>query len=179
METGENKHSGRRGLFMVTEEEKREPVREELLPDYSEIITRILSYEQGEFPAVPDEFVPILTRLQEDSDTLQSEKQSLLDLTRELDALKEEQVTIKKEHESYLSDLISAHTEFDRALEIFQYHTIPMVLLGSDRQIMDANDIFCSIFSVERSEITRQFPPISRYIPEEPPFILGCSKPNV
>ncbi len=170
METGENKHSGRRGLFMVTEEEKREPVREELLPDYSEIITRILSYEQGEFPAVPDEFVPILTRLQEDSDTLQSEKQSLLDLTRELDALKEEQVTIKKEHESYLSDLISAHTEFDRALEIFQYHAIPMVLLGSDRQIMDANDIFCSIFSVERSEITRQFPPISRYIPEEPPF---------
>ncbi len=170
METDEGKHSGRRGLFMVTEEEKRESVTEEILPDYSEIITRILTYEQGEFPEVPADFVPILNRLQKDTEILQNEKQSLLELTRELDVLKEEQVTIKKEHESYLSDLISAHTEFDRALEIFQYHAIPMVLLGSDRQIMDANDIFCSIFSVERSEITRQFPPVSRYVPDDIPF---------
>ncbi len=170
MDTGENNHSGRRGLFMVTEDDKKQPEKEMVVPDYTEIINRILNFKQGEIPEVPEEFVPLLNRLQQDTEILQNEKQAILELTRELDLLKEEQDVIKKEHESYLSDLISAHTEFDRALEIFQYHTIPMVLLGSEQQIMDANDIFCSIFSVERSEITRHFPPITKYVSDKPPF---------
>ncbi|MCA1917238.1 chemotaxis protein CheW [Methanospirillum hungatei] len=170
MDTDENKPAGRRGLFMVTEDDKKQPEKDLVVSDYTEIINRILNYKQGEFPEVPEEFVPILNRLQQDTEILQNEKQAIQELSRELDQLKEEQVTIKKEHESYLSDLISAHTEFDRALEIFQYHAIPMVLLGPEQQIMDANDIFCSIFSVERSEITRHFPPITKYVSDTSPF---------
>ena len=155
MGTDEIQHSGRRGLFIVTDEEKSQQTNNKESPDNSEIIKTILSYEQGDLPQVPEEFTPVLLRMKQDAEELLNEKEKNVLLSKELDALKEEQVTIKKEHESYLSDLISAHTEFDRALEIFQYHTIPMVLLGPEQQIMDANDIFCSIFSVERSEITR------------------------
>jgi len=170
METDDWKHPGRRGLFMVTEEEKNQPDTKETTGDYSEIVAKLLTYTNGEFPKVPDAFVPILNRLKQDADTLFETEQNLVKISKELEKLKEEQDSIKREHESYLSDLISAHTEFDRALEIFQYHTIPMVLLGSEQQILDANDIFCTIFSVERSEITRQFPSISKYVPDERPF---------
>ncbi|OQA54807.1 MAG: purine-binding chemotaxis protein [Euryarchaeota archaeon ADurb.Bin294] len=173
MGTDEIQHSGRRGLFIVTDEEKSQQTNNKESPDNSEIIKTILSYEQGDLPQVPEEFTPVLLRMKQDAEELLNEKEKNVLLSKELDALKEEQVTIKKEHESYLNDLISAHTEFDRALEIFQYHSIPMVLLGPERQVMDANDIFCSIFSVERSEITRQFPPVSRYLPDEMPFVAS------
>jgi len=170
METDDWKHSGRRGLFMVTEEEKNQADTKETSADYSDIITKLLTYTNGEFPDVPDAFVPILNRLKQDADNLLQAKQNLVNISKELAELKEEQESIKREHESYLSDLISAHTEFDRALEIFQYHTIPMVLLGPNQQVQDANDTFCTIFSVERSEITRQSPPITKYVPDERPF---------
>jgi len=91
MDTGENKHSGRRGLFMVTENDKKQPEKEMVVPDYTEIINRILNFKQGEIPEVPEEFVPILNRLQQDTEILQNEKQAILELTRELDLLKEEQ----------------------------------------------------------------------------------------
>lgn len=173
MGTDENQHSGRRGLFIVTEEEKGQQNNDKGSLENSEIIKTILAYEQGELPQVPEEFTPFLLRMKQDAEDLLNEKEKNVLISKELDALKKEQVTIKKEHESYLNDLISAHTEFDRALEIFQYHSIPMVLLGPERQVMDANDIFCSIFSVERSEITRQFPPVSRYLPDEMPFVAS------
>lgn len=163
MRTDNNQLSGRRGLFIVTDDEKKPSGNENNKPDNAEIIATILSYEQGDIPPVPEEFIPVFLRLKQDAQALQIEKQTRDDTLKELDVL-------KKEHESHLSDLISAHTEFDRALEIFQYHAIPMVLLGPERQVMDANDIFCSIFSVERSDITRQYPPISRYLPDIIPF---------
>ena len=177
METEQNSLNGRRGLFMVTRDEETVETHTEDTQnsdsnqaDIADIISMILSYEDGQFPPIPDEYIPILKRLRESAQAIQQEREKYLEITKELDDLKEEQTRVKREHESYLADLISAHTEFDRALEIFQYHSIPMALLGSEGQIIDANEVFCTIFAVARSEITKQFPPLSKYIPENVPF---------
>lgn len=82
--------------------------------------------------------------------------------------LKEEARQTVSERESYLNDLITSHTEFDRALEIFQYHDVPMVLTGPDRTVHDVNDAFCTLFSIARSEITTSHPPLNTYFPDEP-----------
>jgi len=138
METEQNSLNGRRGLFMVTRDEETVETHTEDTQnsdsnqaDIADIISMILSYEDGQFPPIPDEYIPILKRLRESAQAIQQEREKYLEITKELDDLKEEQTRVKREHESYLADLISAHTEFDRALEIFQYHSIPMALLGS------------------------------------------------
>ena len=77
-----------------------------------------------------------------------------------IDRINKELEQISQEHETYLSDLISSHTEFDRALEIFQYHEIPMVLVDDLLAIHDANDTFCTLYSINRSELTSAFPPL-------------------
>lgn len=164
-------HTGRRGLFTVTGEEKSQSGPEKNNQEFEEILAAITAYKTGDFPSVPDTFTPLLKRLKRDAETLLANQQEKEDIFKNLESLKEEQTALKKEHETFLSDLISAHTEFDRALEIFQYHTIPMVLLGSKQEVMDANEIFCSIFSVERSEITKKHPLLSQYVSGETPFI--------
>jgi hypothetical protein len=125
METDDWKHPGRRGLFMVTEEEKNQPDTKETTGDYSEIVAKLLTYTNGEFPKVPDAFVPILNRLKQDADTLFETEQNLVKISKELEKLKEEQDSIKRKHESYLSDLISAHTEFADLWKFFSIIQFP------------------------------------------------------
>ncbi|NLG02349.1 MAG: hypothetical protein GX567_00715, partial [Clostridia bacterium] len=172
----EHEYTGRKGLFTINSEEAKQ--KEIITHDENleEIIAKISSYKDGDFPTVPEKFIALLERIQKDAESITNANQEIHSIQGELQKLTEEQASLKKEHESYLSDLISAHTEFDRSLEIFQYHEIPMVIVGKDQQVMDANDKFCSIFAVERSEIIRQFPLITRYIPEQKPFIAPDEK---
>lgn len=180
--------SGRRGLFTVNQVEKTETPVSYTQEDLARIVSLISVQDQGSVFDIPEVFTPILQMFQDNREELRSKDAELQEITRELseklidkdtmlqelnrelELIKTEQNEIKVQHESYLADLISAHTEFDRALEIFQYHIIPMVLLGPERQVQDANDAFCTLFSVERSEITRQFPLFTRYVPDEVPF---------
>lgn len=170
MQSNQEEQTGRRGLFSINPKEPKPIQSEYQKNELQSILSTILSYENGDFPPLPELFHPILERLKHDTLLLQEKTRENDELSSEFNKILEEQSTIKKEHETYLSDLISAHTEFDRALEIFQYHSIPMILIGSEFQILDANDIFCSIFSVERSLITHEFPPFSRYVPDEKSF---------
>lgn len=172
----EHEYTGRKGLFTITSEEAKQKGIITHDENLEEIIAKISSYKDGDFPTVPEKFIALLERIQKDAESITNANQEIHSIQGELQKLTEEHASLKKEHESYLSDLISAHTEFDRSLEIFQYHEIPMVIVGKDQQVMDANDKFCSIFAVERSEIIRQFPLITRYIPEQKPFIAPDEK---
>jgi len=169
MNNEQDNQIGRRGLFAVNPKDtlvKSEFSQKEL----ESFVSTIVNYSNGDYPPVPEIFIPVLNRLKDDAELIGEKTNECKKILQEIQSIQEEHASIKKEHETYLSDLISAHTEFDRALEIFQYHSIPMVLVGKDLKILDANDIFCAIFSVERSEITRQFPPLSKYIPIENSF---------
>lgn len=162
--------SGRKGLFAVNNPEAGKPDDKFTREQISEIVELISSFTGKETPDLPDIFIPLLRRIQSESGLLDQRNEECHKLKSELSEIQSDWNVMKSEHETYLADLISSHTEFDRALEIFQYHTIPMVLLGADKQVQDANDAFCTLFSVERSEITKQYPPFSRYVPDTIPF---------
>lgn len=170
MQQEEGELSGRKGLFAVNKPAAEKTENKFTVEQISEIVNSISSYTGDDTPDLPDIFIPLLRRIQSESDLLDQRNVELDKLTAELSDIQSDWNVMKSEHETYLADLISSHTEFDRALEIFQYHTIPMVLVGADKQVQDANDAFCTLFSVERSEITKQYPPFDRYVPDTTPF---------
>ena len=168
--------SGRRALFAGTRGDgpgiEKMPVSEIL-----DTITQICGYKQGdEAPVlVSPLFKPILDLIAEnarqihDCTGLSAELQDTLSQKeKEISDIRADNTILSSERESYLNELINSHTEFDRALEIFQYHEVPMVLTGPNKSIHDANDAFCTLFSIARSEITRINPPLTNYLPDEP-----------
>ena len=170
MQQDKGELSGRKGLFAVNKPEPKKSDTTFTVEQISEIVSSISSNTGDESPDLPDVFIPLLRRIQSESHVLDQRNEECEKLKAELSEIQSDWNVMKSEHETYLADLISSHTEFDRALEIFQYHTIPMVLLGADNQVLDANDAFCTLFSVERSEITKQYPPFNRYVPVTTPF---------
>jgi PAS domain-containing protein len=123
----------------------------------------------------PPSLEPVVTRIHTLLQKIQDQEISVTDLESQLllkneliSTLQNENIQLSSERESYLDDLITSHTEFDRALEIFQYHEVPMVLTGPDRTVHDANDAFCTLFSIKRSEITTSHPALDRYFPDTP-----------
>jgi purine-binding chemotaxis protein CheW len=165
--------TGRRALFAGT------PIsvpKEECIPisEVTDSVQQISTYEaDGERPVVSPHFEPVIARLTEYAKNLQSCRDECTQLqgqlrlkdenTRELES---ENSVLNSEREMYLNDLITSHTEFDRALEIFQYHEVPMVLTGAERSIHDANDTFCTLYSIARSEITQNHPDLASYLPD-------------
>ncbi|HWQ67564.1 MAG TPA: chemotaxis protein CheW [Methanospirillum sp.] len=162
-----------KGIGVQNEQEKSIPVHE--------IITSIRQIAEtdelstiAQIPGI-DIFNPIIERLTslaqnialQDADTqrLEKEKKSLETL---ISTLSRDNDTLTAEHDSYLQELITSQTEFDRVLELFAYHPVPMALIGEEELIFDANEAFCTLFSIEKSEITKAHPPIRKFLPEEP-----------
>jgi purine-binding chemotaxis protein CheW len=118
-------------------------------------------------------FAPIIEQIHEltlRAETCKEECNNLItrfqDSEETIKGLKEEINSLASERETYLQDLSTSYTEFDRALEIFQYHEIPMALTGPEKRIHDVNTAFCSLFSIARSEITTTHPPLLTYLPD-------------
>ncbi|MDD1728291.1 MAG: chemotaxis protein CheW [Methanospirillum sp.] len=176
-EETEKIRQGRRALFAGT----GTPVlQEESIPvtEIREVIQKISIIEDSVPEEIPPIFEPVTTRLITLVKTLHQQKTEFADLESSLllkndqiSSLTNENIQLSSERESYLNDLITSHTEFDRALEIFQYHDVPMVLTGPDRSLYDANNSFCTLFSIARSNITTAHPSLSKYFPDEPTII--------
>lgn len=173
-EEEEKNRAGRRALFtgagVSTARVDSIPVSEVV-----EVVRKINETQESEPDDIPEVFKPVITRLITLVKTINqqnlenAELQSTLQTKSEqIAGLQSENVQLSSERESYLNDLITSHTEFDRALEIFQYHDIPMVLTGSENSLYDANNSFCTLFSIARSSITTQHPPLSTYFPDDP-----------
>lgn len=161
--------TGRRALFTGTGSNTG---KGETLP-VSEIVEIIRQINTGERSSdlVPPIFAPVVNQIIELTRKTELCNKECKDLTTRLltaediiSGLKEDAKQVASERESYLNDLITSHTEFDRALEIFQYHERPMILTGKNNTVHDANDAFCSLFSIVRSEITTSHPPLQNYI---------------
>lgn len=173
----DQERTGRRALFAGT---KSNTGKEETIPVsiLTESVQRLIQNEalSGETIQV---FAPLVShittlgRLAENGDAeCRRLTDQLLQKEEEISHLTENYRQLSSERETYLHDLITSHTEFDRALEIFQYHEVPMVLTGPERTVHDANDVFCTIFAIARSEITTAHPPLSKYIGDEEDRVL-------
>lgn len=165
--------TGRRALFAGAGNSS--PQEESIsISEIKEIVTKITAIEE----TPPDSILPVFTPLVQKLITLVQEihqqtdtvidLEKILHLNKEqISTLQTENIQLSSERESYLNDLITSHTEFDRALEIFQYHEVPMVLTGPERSLYDANNAFCTLFSIARSQITTAHPPLDTYFPDE------------
>jgi len=170
-EENKDRRNGRRALFDGTVPQKTQAPGLSH-SEISSIITTICAGgETDEESSLL--FSPIITKISElhrRSESCNEECKSLtsklLSAEEMIARLKDETSQLGLERESYLNDLITSHTEFDRALEIFQYHEVPMVLTGPERTVHDVNDAFCSLFSIARSEITTAHPPLDTYFPD-------------
>ena len=169
----EKNRTGRRALFIGTGS-ATSPDECISVSEITEIIRQINSGEQGGENKISPIFEPVIqqiTDLTRKADYCDAECRKLTDklLKSEeiISVLKDEKRELSSERESYLNDLITSHTEFDRALEIFQYHDVPMALTGPDRTVHDVNDAFCNLFSIVRSQITSSHPPLSTYLPDD------------
>lgn len=165
---------GRRALFAGA---GASPVRADLIPvsEIVEAVRKINEAQDSEPADIPEIFKPLITRLITLVKTINQQNLENADLqsrlhekSEQISNLQSENIQLSSERESYLNDLITSHTEFDRALEIFQYHDVPMVLTGSENSLYDANNAFCTLFSIARSSITTSHPPLSTYFPDEP-----------
>jgi|GEM_PF-950845 len=172
-EEQENNHSGRRALFTGA---GASVPRVDCIPvsEVNEVVRKISETEDTAPVEIPAVFEPVVSRLITLVKTINLQKAENEDLqsklllnSEQISGLQTENIQLSSERESYLNDLINSHTEFDRALEIFQYHDVPMVLTGSDRTLYDANNAFCTLFSIARSSITTSHPPLSTYFPDE------------
>ncbi|HWQ63819.1 MAG TPA: chemotaxis protein CheW [Methanospirillum sp.] len=173
-EEQEKNRSGRRALFTGA---GTSPVRVDSIPvsEVEEAVRKINETQDCEPADIPEIFKPVITRLITQVNTINQQnsenadlQSKLLQKSQQISDLQSENVQLSSERESYLNDLITSHTEFDRALEIFQYHDVPMVLTGSENSLYDANNAFCTLFSIARSSITTSHPPLSTYFPDEP-----------
>ncbi len=164
---------GRRALFTGA---GGTPSREASIPvsEIEQAVQQIVSMEEETPEDLPENLKPVVARLLTLKESLEEQKRNCSDLESRL-LLKSEQISdlqtenmqLSSERETYLNDLITSHTEFDRALEIFQYHEVPMVLTGPARTVHDANDTFCTLFSIARSDITTSHPPLDSYFFDE------------
>jgi len=172
-EEQEKNRSGRRALF--TGAGVSVPQMESIpISEVTEVVRKISEAEDSAPPEIPAVFEPIVSRLITQVKAINQQKAENADLqsrlllkSEQISGLQTENIQLSSERESYLNDLITSHTEFDRALEIFQYHDVPMVLTGSDRSLYDANNAFCTLFSIARSSITTSHPPLSTYFPDD------------
>ncbi|WP_319580443.1 chemotaxis protein CheW [uncultured Methanospirillum sp.] len=172
-EEQEKNRSGRRALF--TGAGVSVPQMESIpVSEVTEVVRKISEAEDSAPPEIPAVFEPIVSRLITLVKAINQQKAENTDLqsrlllkSEQISGLQTENIQLSSERESYLNDLITSHTEFDRALEIFQYHDVPMVLTGSDRSLYDANNAFCTLFSIARSSITTSHPPLSTYFPDD------------
>lgn len=169
----EKNQTGRRALFTGAGVSKP---KEECIPitEIAETIEKISVIEDSSPIHIPSVFDPVVSRLISLVQTIHQQKTEkselearLLKNSEQLSDLQTDNIRLSSERESYLNDLITSHTEFDRALEIFQYHDVPMVLTGPDRTLYDANDAFCTLFSIARSNITTAHPPLNTYFPDD------------
>ncbi len=166
-EGDEMEGSGRKGLFAVT---GKKPEKKGIIPeDVLEQSVSVLATLEEEEPDLPSIFEPVVFRLKRLLGTIKDQNEEILRLNELYTTLETDLNTLRSTHDSYLNDLITAHTEFDRALEIFQYHELAMVLTDTDGAIHDANEAFCDLFGVSRSEITTSHPPASQYLPYDEP----------
>ncbi len=160
---GNDKNSGRRGLFTVLpNQEQPEKIK---ITDVEKIVKLIVDQKNtSDIVDYPSIFTPIITRLTDLINEIDKKDTELTTLTNTCSILKTEKKELISLQESYLSDLVNSHTEFDRALEIFQYHELAMVLIDENYAIYDANEAFGTLFNIKRSEITRNHPNLSDYI---------------
>ncbi len=172
-EEQEKNRSGRRALF--TGAGVSMPQVESIpVSEVTEVVRKITETDESAPPEIPTVFEPIVSRLITLVKEINKQKAENADLqsrlllkSEQISDLQTENIQLSSERESYLNDLITSHTEFDRALEIFQYHDVPMVLTSSDRSLYDANNAFCTLFSIARSSITTSHPPLSTYFPDD------------
>jgi len=169
----QNLEPGRKGLFSLTEKKDETPVKCYSGDELKIIVETILS-DNKDLSGIPDLFKPVTQKFQSDSENISQKKGEIERIEEERNFertnLQTELNILKTELEKFSEEMIAAQTSLDRVLEFYQYHIIPMALLGSGGKLLDANDAFCTLFSLTRSGIVSEKPDLNRYIPETTHF---------
>jgi purine-binding chemotaxis protein CheW len=175
----EKDRAGRRALFAGTgTPPSKEPyVR---VSEVADIVRQISETEDSSIDTVPSLYEPLVTRIstlvvqvRTCTEEYKNVQTQLLGKDEIITGLEIENDRVSAEREIYLNDLIISQNECDRILEIFHYHEIPMVLVGKGRTVLDANDAFCTLFLLTRSEITTSHPPLNTWIHDDKRLITG------
>ncbi|MFH0967588.1 MAG: chemotaxis protein CheW [Methanobacteriota archaeon] len=178
-QNNETNLAGRKALFTgTTVPTTQEPsIR---ISEVADVIRHISERDEICKDTIPSLYEPVVnkitsltTQVTSCTDECNKLENQILGNNKDISELQVEKEQLVAERNLYLNDLITSHTEFDRALEIFQYHEVPMVLTGPDRTVHDANDVFCTLFSIARSEITTSHPPLANWFPDDNQKITG------
>ncbi|PKL60276.1 MAG: hypothetical protein CVV33_03520, partial [Methanomicrobiales archaeon HGW-Methanomicrobiales-4] len=122
----EKNQAGRRALFTGTGiPAPQEPsVR---ISEVADIIRNISEKDENNIDSIPSLYEPVINRITTLTNQIRScndENNNLetqiLENNKDISFLQAEKEQLVSERDLYLNDLITSHTEFDRALEIFQ-----------------------------------------------------------
>jgi len=115
----------------------------------------------SEYEATQEEFVSSNEELQSTNEELQSTNEELQTAKEELQSANEEMITINDELQNRNAEMAQLTETLtiarDDARRIIETMPNPILVIAFDWRVQGANDAFCSMFQVERSEAEGRF----------------------